>query len=124
MTFRISFNSSLFISQLTGDVHAEAVLAALTVLETMGTELTPPLYYAELFASGGRREVLIPDIMIGANASDYAGRLLTTNPRDFFKAFATLARAGAFSRHPHPRCPVPSPAVRLSTPCGPGQSLP
>jgi predicted nucleic acid-binding protein len=34
--------------------------------------------------------VLIPDFVIGANASYYAGRLLTTNPRDFFKAFATL----------------------------------
>ncbi len=39
---------------------------------------------------GGRREVLIPDFVIGANATYYAGRLLTTNPRDFFKAFPTL----------------------------------
>src|SRR5713226_8922508 len=39
---------------------------------------------------GGRREVLIPDFVIGANAAYYAGRLLTTNPRDFFKAFPTL----------------------------------
>lgn len=39
---------------------------------------------------GGRREVLIPDFVIGANATHYAGRLLTTNPRDFFRAFPTL----------------------------------
>ena len=39
---------------------------------------------------GGRREVLIPDFVIGANAAYYGGRLLTTNPRDFFKAFSTL----------------------------------
>jgi predicted nucleic acid-binding protein len=39
---------------------------------------------------GGRREVLIPDFVIGANATYYAGRLLTTNPRDFFQAFPTL----------------------------------
>ena len=37
-------------SQLTGDVHAEAVFAALTVLETMSAELTLPLLcYAELW---------------------------------------------------------------------------
>ena len=137
MTFRLSLDSSIFISQLTGDVHADAVLAALTLLETMGAELTL-LCYAELWTGvellpeadrpaaaetldrvlraswvllvadnvaiareaaraqaayrrrGGRREVLIPDFVIGANASYYAGRLLTTNPRDFFKAFATL----------------------------------
>jgi predicted nucleic acid-binding protein len=39
---------------------------------------------------GGRREVLIPDFVIGANATYYAGRLLTTNPRDFFQAFPAL----------------------------------
>ena len=50
MTFRISLDSSIFISQLTGDVHAEAVLAALTLLEIMGAELTLPLLcYAELW---------------------------------------------------------------------------
>jgi len=124
---------------LTGDVHANAVLAALTVLETRGAELTLPLLcYAELWTGvellpeadrpeaaetldrvlraggvslvaenvaiareaaraqaayrrrGGRREVLIPDFVIGANATYYAGRLLTTNPRDFFKAFPAL----------------------------------
>jgi predicted nucleic acid-binding protein len=139
VTFRISLDSSIFISQLTGDVHADAVLAALTVLETMGAEVTLPLLcYAELWTGvellpeadrsaaaetlermlrasrillvadnvaiareaaraqaayrqrGGRREVLIPDFVIGANATYYAGRLLTTNPRDFFRAFPTL----------------------------------
>jgi predicted nucleic acid-binding protein len=39
---------------------------------------------------GGKREALIPDFVIGANASYYSGRLLTTNPRDFFRAFPTL----------------------------------
>lgn len=39
---------------------------------------------------GGRREALIPDFIIGASASYYSGRLLTTNPRDFFRAFPTL----------------------------------
>ena len=61
MTFRISLDSSIFISQLTGDVHAEAVLTALTVLETMGAELTLPLLcYAELYTgvnSSPRRPV-------------------------------------------------------------------
>jgi predicted nucleic acid-binding protein len=139
VTFRISLDSSIFISQLTGDVHAEAVLAALMVLETMRAERTLPLLcYAELWTGvellpeedrsaaaetldrvlgasrvllvadnvaiareaaraqaayrqrGGKREVLIPDFVIGANATYYAGRLLTTNPRDFFKAFPVL----------------------------------
>lgn len=39
---------------------------------------------------GGRREVLIPDFLIGANAAHYAGSLLTTNPRDFLKSFPRL----------------------------------
>jgi len=34
-----------------------------------------------------RREVLIPDFLIGANAVHYSGRLLTTNPRDFLEIF-------------------------------------
>jgi predicted nucleic acid-binding protein len=139
VTFKISLDSSIFISQLTGDVHADDVLAALTLLETMSAELTLPLLcYAELWTGvellpegdrpaaaetlermlrasrvllvadnvaiareaaraqaayrqrGGRREVLIPDFVIGANATYYAGRLLTTNPRDFFRAFPPL----------------------------------
>jgi predicted nucleic acid-binding protein len=39
---------------------------------------------------GGRREALIPDFVIGASASYYSGRLLTTNPRDFFRSFSAL----------------------------------
>jgi len=39
---------------------------------------------------GGRREVLIPDFLIGANAAHYSGRLLTTNPRDCFRNFPRL----------------------------------
>jgi predicted nucleic acid-binding protein len=39
---------------------------------------------------GGKREVLIPDFFIGANATYYSGRLLTTNPRDFMKFFTQL----------------------------------
>src|SRR5262249_15039219 len=113
--------------------------AAMTLLETMGAELTLPLLcYAELWTGvellpeadrpaaaetlervlrasrvllvadnvaiareaaraqaayrqrRGRRDGRSPDFVIGANATYYAGRLLTTNPRDFFKAFATL----------------------------------
>lgn len=139
MTFKLSVDSSIFISQLAGDSHAEAVLAAMVLLETLTAELTLPLLcYAELWTGiellpaeerpaavetlervvrasrvllvadnvaiareaaraqaayrrrGGRREVLIPDFVIGANAAYYAGRLLTTNPRDFFTAFPTL----------------------------------
>jgi predicted nucleic acid-binding protein len=36
---------------------------------------------------GGKREALIPDFLIAANATYYSGRLLTTNPRDFIKSF-------------------------------------
>jgi len=39
---------------------------------------------------GGRREVLIPDFLIGANAAYFSGRLLTTNPRDFLRSFPNL----------------------------------
>jgi predicted nucleic acid-binding protein len=45
---------------------------------------------AEYRRRGGRREVLIPDFLIGANATHYSGQLLTTNPRDFLKYFPTL----------------------------------
>src|SRR5438093_13553394 len=39
---------------------------------------------------GGRREVLIPDFVIGGNAAYYAGRLLTTNPGAVFQAFPAV----------------------------------
>ena len=45
---------------------------------------------AEYRRRGGRREVLIPDFLIGANAAHYSGRLLTTNPRDFLRFFPNL----------------------------------
>ncbi len=45
---------------------------------------------AEYRRRGGRREVLIPDFLIGANAAHYSGQLLTTNPRDFLKYFPHL----------------------------------
>lgn len=45
---------------------------------------------AEYRRRGGRREVLIPDFLIGANAVYYSGRLLTTNPRDFLRFFPSL----------------------------------
>ena len=45
---------------------------------------------AEYRRRGGRREVLIPDFLIGANAAYYSGQLLTTNPRDFLKFFPKL----------------------------------
>ena len=43
MTFRLSLDSRIFISQWTGAIHAEAVLVALTLLETMSVEFTLPL---------------------------------------------------------------------------------
>jgi predicted nucleic acid-binding protein len=45
---------------------------------------------AEYRRRGGRREVLIPDFLIGANAVYYSGHLLTTNPRDFLRFFPSL----------------------------------
>ncbi|MDH3601648.1 MAG: hypothetical protein OEU26_18720, partial [Candidatus Tectomicrobia bacterium] len=125
---------------LSGDLHQEAVLAAMEHLEVQGAELTLPLLcYAEVWTGvelldeaeqqqqsgdaihqllqashiqlvadnveiareaaraqadyrrrGGQREALIPDFVIGASAFYYSGRLLTTNPRDFFRAFPTL----------------------------------
>lgn len=45
---------------------------------------------AEYRRHGGRREVLIPDFLIGANAAHYSGQLLTANPRDFLKYFPHL----------------------------------
>jgi predicted nucleic acid-binding protein len=136
----MSLDSSILISHLSGDLHQEAVLAAMERLEALGAELTLPLLcYAEVWTGvalldeaeqqqhsgdaihqllhashiqlvadnveiareaaraqadyrrrGGRREALIPDFVIGASASYYSGRLLTTNPRDFFHVFPTL----------------------------------
>ena len=45
---------------------------------------------AEYRRRGGRRGVLIPDFLIGANAAYFSGRLLTTNPRDFLRSFLNL----------------------------------
>ncbi len=45
---------------------------------------------AEYRRRGGRREVLTPDFLIGANAAYFSGRLLTTNPRDFLRSFPGL----------------------------------
>jgi hypothetical protein len=57
---------------LTGDVHAEAVLAALLVLETMGAELTLPLLcYAELWT----RVALLPEAD-RPGAAETLGRVL------------------------------------------------
>lgn len=140
MTFSLALDSSMLISHLSGDVHQDAVLAAMEYLDVLHAEVTLPLLcYAELWTGiellddaehqrqsaealhqllqasgillvadnvsiardaaraqaayrrrGGRREVLIPDFLIGASATYYAGRILTTNPRDFFRAFPTL----------------------------------
>jgi hypothetical protein len=46
----MSLDSSILISHLAGDVHKEAVLAAIEHLDTMGAELTLPLLcYAEIW---------------------------------------------------------------------------
>jgi predicted nucleic acid-binding protein len=45
---------------------------------------------AEYRRHGGRREALLPDFLIGANAVHYSGQLLTTKPRDFLRYFPTL----------------------------------
>lgn len=45
---------------------------------------------AEYRRRGGKREALVPDFLIGANASYFSGRLLTTNPRDFLRSFPNL----------------------------------
>jgi len=42
---------------------------------------------AEYRRRGGKRDILIPDFLIGANAEFYSKRLLTTNPRDFMGYF-------------------------------------
>lgn len=139
MTFKISLDSSIIISHLSGDIHKDDVLACVDRLASMKAEVFMSLVcYAEVWTGielqsrddarraaaefqrliqasgimlvadnvsiardaaraqadyrrrGGRREVLIPDFLIGANAAHYAGSLLTTNPRDFLKSFPRL----------------------------------
>ena len=139
MTFKISLDSSIVISHLSGDIHKDDVLACVDRLALIRAEIFMSLLcYAEVWTGielqakdnagraavelqrliqasgitlvadnvsiardaakaqadyrrrGGRREVLIPDFLIGANAAHYSGRLLTTNPRDFFRNFPRL----------------------------------
>jgi predicted nucleic acid-binding protein len=139
VTFKISLDSSIIISHLSGDIHKDDVLACVDRLASMKAEVFMSLVcYAEVWTGielqsrddarraaaefqrliqasgimlvadnvsiardaaraqadyrrrGGRREVLIPDFLIGANAAHYAGSLLTTNPRDFLKSFPRL----------------------------------
>ena len=139
MTYRISLDSSIIISHLSGDIHKDDVLAVVDRLASIKAEVFMSLVcYAEVWTGielqsrenarraalefqrlihasgimlvadnvsiardaaraqaeyrrrGGRREVLIPDFLIGANAAHYAGSLLTTNPRDFLKNFPRL----------------------------------
>jgi predicted nucleic acid-binding protein len=139
VTFRLSLDSSIIISHLSGDVHTHDVLAAMERLVTLKATLFFSLLgYAEVWTGvelladaeqrqqvaytvqsmiqasgimlvadnvviardaararaeyrqrGGRREALMPDFLIGANAVLSSGRLLTTNPRDFLRYFPT-----------------------------------
>ena len=139
MTFKISLDSSIIISHLSGDIHKDDVLASVDRLASIKAEVFMSLVcYAEVWTGielqskdkagraavelqrlihasgimlvadnvsiardaaraqadyrrrGGRREVLIPDFLIGANAAHYSGCLLTTNPRDFLRSFPRL----------------------------------
>jgi predicted nucleic acid-binding protein len=140
VTFKLSLDSSVIISHLSGDVHKDNVFAVVGRLSVLEAELFLSLVcYAEVWTGvellgeeekrkqavqelqnllqasrimlvsdnvavaqeaaraqaeyrrrGGRREVLIPDFLIGANAVHYSGRLLTTNPRDFLRYFPHL----------------------------------
>jgi predicted nucleic acid-binding protein len=140
VTFKLSLDSSVIISHLSGDVHKENVLAVVGRLSVLEADLFFSLVcYAEVWTGiellgekeqreqavrefqsllqvsgiklvsdnvavaqeaaraqaeyrrrGGRREVLIPDFLIGANAVHYSRRLLTTNPRDFLRYFPHL----------------------------------
>ncbi len=100
MTFNISLDSSIIISHLSGDIHEDDVLACVDrlavelqrLIQASGIMLVADNVSiardaARAQADYRRREVLIPDFLIGANAAHYSGRLLTTNPRDFLEIF-------------------------------------
>jgi len=139
VTFKISLDSSIIISHLSGDIHKDEVLASIDRLASLKAEHFMSLVcYAEIWTGiellskdnqgqaarelqrviqasgimlvadnvsiarnaaraqaeyrrrGGRREFLIPDFLIGANAAHFSGCLLTTNPRDFLRNFPRL----------------------------------